>query len=757
MATIKDVAQLANVSIATVSNYLNKTKPVSKPVATKIKESIDILQYSQNLSAKSLKTNSYNDVGIIIPNFNDSYYVQIFQGIEHAFSNNNYFLNLAFTYDIPELEHNIVKNMLKKQICGLILVSCQPDDWKFYYENFLNHDRPIVMIDRLIKGLDANYVSFDNYAVIRQMTTHLLEMNYKKIYLMTGPSEFECEESCIRGFVDAHIEAGKLLDTNALIQTELNKEDAFRKITILLKNDLPEIIIATSESTTTGIIEGLHLLGHNTKNIPVITLGEEHWNKYTHSFATFSTARPAIKMGGTAAKLLIEQLKSPQVRETEKIILHDNVLNSSISYANLLSKTQENNKDSNKASDIRILMLDTSIVNSFRGLLKNFEDQTGIKVNVTILPHHNLIDEILRSHEEQDPNKQYDIYMYDIPWLPSLASQGILEDITENLQTIDTSIFFPDCLQHFSAFQNKYYGIPFMYAPQILYYRKDLFDNPILCAEYERSFGSSLRPPLTLKEFNAIAEFFTSKTDAISYGISVSAVYDECLAPEIYMRLRAYGSRLFDKNGKVIFDNPQTLKAYINFKQAIRFAKPNYLSATDVSTVNDFLQGETAMLISYPAFLTDVTDLRKSSMIGSIGYSLIPGRAPLLGGWSLGINKQSTKKDEALELIKWTCDKQIGNYFALLGGQSAITSTYTNDELVKLYPWLPLYYSAYQYTKPTATPKLQNNQIIASDRIDAIVCKWVYKMMADEIDVQNAIFNTHKELEEMVKNYHEAY
>ena len=75
MVTIKDVAARAHVSIATVSNYLNQTKPVSRATAARIKEAVEALQYSQNQSAKSLKTNSYPDIGVVLPNLNDSYYV----------------------------------------------------------------------------------------------------------------------------------------------------------------------------------------------------------------------------------------------------------------------------------------------------------------------------------------------------------------------------------------------------------------------------------------------------------------------------------------------------------------------------------------------------------------------------------------------------------------------------------------------------------------------------------------------------------
>ena len=95
MATIKDVAKLAGVSVATVSNYLNATKPVSREASSRIAQAIEQLHYTPNLSARSLKSRVYTRVGVILPNLNDSYYVQIFQGIEKSFSGSNYF-SLAF-------------------------------------------------------------------------------------------------------------------------------------------------------------------------------------------------------------------------------------------------------------------------------------------------------------------------------------------------------------------------------------------------------------------------------------------------------------------------------------------------------------------------------------------------------------------------------------------------------------------------------------------------------------------------------------
>lgn len=755
MVTIKDVAARANVSIATVSNYLNQTKPVSRATAARIKEAVEALQYSQNQSAKSLKTNSYPDIGVVLPNLNDSYYVQIFQGIESVFQDSPYYLNLAFSYDIPEIEQNIIHNMLRKQISGLLLVSCQPDSWKFYYENFNRHHRPIVLLDRAIHNLDASLIALNNRDMIRDITRQLISCGYSRIALLSGPPQYTCENACIQGFLDAHQEAGKSVPPSALLHTDLNKEDAFRKVTALLKADIPEVILTTSELTATGIIEGLRVLGYTTEELPVITLGEEHWNQHTQSFATYSTARPAMRLGTRSAQLLMNKLRSPLLQESEQIILDGRLPNrlSKVCRPMPLCRAAASPPAPDPDRTIRLLMLDSPSVHTFCSLVHNFEIESGIHAEFDILPHHHLYEAIEASHSANHPDVQYDVYMYDIPWLPQLASRGILSDLSDFLEAMDTSVFLPGCLQYFSKFLDHYYGIPFMYAPQILYYRKDLFNDLTLRSGFEHTYGSALRPPRTFREFNAVAEYFTSHADSIQYGFSVPAAYDECLAPELYMRLRAYGSRIFDAAGNVLFDTPQTLKAYINFVQAVRLAKPDFRKATDVSIIDDFLSGETAMLISYPAFLTDVSDLRKSSMIGSIGYSHIPGRSPLLGGWGMGISQRSRKKGAAMEFLKWTCSQQMGNYFALLGGNSALTSTYENDELVKLYPWLPLYKSTYSYTSPMLPTMIRSGHVVPTNAIDTIICREVYRVLDQACSIEEAIAATQAKLTEFLHQY----
>lgn len=734
MATIRDVAAMAGVSAATVSNYINGTKPVSKEAEGRIRQAIEELQYEQNMAARNLRARQFREVGVILPNFNDSYYVQMFQGIENALAESGYSVNIAFSYDDPEEELKCCKSLLQKQICGLVLVSCRPDSWQFYYDNFTAKDRPLVMIDRQIKGLDANFVCLDNFEMVNQIIDTLLEDGYRHIYLFTGSEVFSCEQACIQGFTEAYERHGLHPKPEQLVRCDISKEDAFRRTIQLLNKHRPECILASSGLMATGIMEGLRLLGYGDDDIPVITQGEEHWNLFTQSHASMSTSRPAIKMGGTAASLLLKQLAST-LGDTERVILHD-----ALSVAPVFPAPRED--DSGKPP-LRLLLLDNPTVHTFQGLIRNFELETGIKTEVRLLPHREMLNTLLHESEQSD------VLMFDIPWLNRLCEKEILADITAPLNDLGTGRFFPGCLNYYGAYRGRYYGIPFMYAPQMLYYRKDLFDDVRLQRAFAKRYDTSLRPPLTLKEYNAVAEFFTTQTDAVPYGISVTAAYNECFASEIHLRLQAFGSHICNGDGKVDLDNLQTLKAYINLKRAVAFAKPDCMNTTDISAAADFSRGETAMLITYPAFLEGVSDLRKNSQIGC---SLIPGRVPILGGWSMGVGRDSTRKEDAFRFLGWCCSEQISNYFTIMGGQTAITSTYTNDELVKLNPWLPLYYRAYSSAQPLPVPVMEDGRTASMEQVDDVLCRWAYEMIRRDMEVQDVIQLTQRDLKELLEN-----
>jgi ABC-type glycerol-3-phosphate transport system substrate-binding protein len=117
-----------------------------------------------------------------------------------------------------------------------------------------------------------------------------------------------------------------------------------------------------------------------------------------------------------------------------------------------------------------------------------------------------------------------------------------------------------------------------------------------------------------------------------------------------------------------------------------------------------------------------------------------------LGGWSIGINSHSEKKDDAFRFLSWTATNEIATCITLTEGQTAVNSIFENDELVTLYPWLPLYKRAYKDTVLRLPPYLNGKQIVSQKDIDSIIYQHALALLHDKHDVTDTIAKTHDDL-----------
>jgi len=749
MATIKDVATLAGVSIGTVSNYLNKTKPVSPETAQKIADAIKGVSYKPNYLAKNLRTKQYNDIGVLLPNFEDSYYIKVLEGIESVFRDTPYTINLALSHERKGDEISCIENFARKQICGLIVFTSIPDEWKKYYDTFTDRGIPLVLIDRKMEGLESSFVMSDNYATVLKLTRELVRRAKKNLLLLAGPEKYFCESEAIRGFKNG------LAPENInppVISALLTKEDAFRAIISLsdtLRENRPDVIITTSENKAKGIMESLAFLGYASTDIPVITLGEENWNSRTNSVASLATARPAIKIGATAASILQEEIESP-VTESKTIIFSDSITKTNLkTYPSFWAQAPAVIRTN---TTLNVLMLDTIQTHALKKIVDNFRATYGIKAQIREISHQNLLARIL----EECSGGEADVIMYDMPWLESLVQNGLLADITQLTKESDRyqELFLPRTAELFGQWRERVYGFPFMYALQILYYRRDLFEDDEHRTRYKKRYRTELVPPTTWKEFNTIAQFFTNHSDSIEWGTSFPAAYSECLAPELYLRLLSFerDNLILNSSINLFLNNQNVLKAYVATLRLLKYSRPNYLEANDESVVKDFFNGKTAMLITYPPFFNKIA-MQTNQLIKEedVGYSEIPGGIPILGGWGLGINAKSHKIGEAYKFIKWACMDTISSYFSVLGGFNAVQKTYQNDELAKLYPWFPLYFTGHKVAKPIIPPSSKKGEIIPQNIVDEVICKWFYQLIEKKIEVHEAIKNTQRDLANLIQ------
>ena len=123
MAGIKEVAKKAGVSISTVSNVMNETKPVSPELKARVLEAIEELRYEVNPVGRGLKSNKTNQVGVIVPSFNQVYFPAVLQGIHEAGVKYGYTILVFETNGDVELEKEHVRFLQHSWSDGIILAS----------------------------------------------------------------------------------------------------------------------------------------------------------------------------------------------------------------------------------------------------------------------------------------------------------------------------------------------------------------------------------------------------------------------------------------------------------------------------------------------------------------------------------------------------------------------------------------------------------------------------------------------------------
>lgn len=740
MSTIKDVAKLAGVSVATVSNYINKTKVVSERRASDIADAIETLNYIPNQMAKNLKANINKTIAVILPNLQDNYYLQIFQSIQDYFSDKSYSVNISVTNDNKELEIKYTEEYLQRKICGFIIVSCQPQNTNFFRRKFVQKQVPFVCLDRYIDIEDVSFFGFNNKDTIYKITDEFIKEGKKKICILTGSGKYSCEQDAIKGYKEALKDNSITVNEEYIISSYMTKEAGFKNCMVCLKDNSPDAIITTSKVVTSGVIEALSASGLIPgKDIYVATLGEDNWDKLNHFQNVITTSREAFVLGREAANELYEKIES-DLQNSGKINLYDD---------KYIIQKQNTHIYTGKKAEIKAVMLDSTQVNTFEYLLPIFKNKFNIDVRVKKITQDKMFEYVYDEHLRED------IIMYDIHWRHVLSEQNILLNITDMLKQpgFDSSVYLDDSINDYGQVNGQIYGFPFIIAPQILFYRKDIFENKLLKNDFEKKYNIKFRPPRVWQEFNKVAEFLTQSINPVSpvkYGTVIAGKYVEHLIPELYLRLNAYGSEIYDKNLNITFNSKKTFKAMNDFINLIKNTSPDYMVYNDMLAIDEFLKGNVAMLISYPSLITDITNFQTSYMAGNIGFTYPPSKSSTLGGWGLGINSRSSHKEEAFEFIKWVNSEEISNYCTIMAGQSAVKSTMENNELLTLYPWISIYKEVYKYSRHENSPKLKNGSYVPRAYIDDILCDVVYDTINHGIPLESALLKAEKKLYEII-------
>jgi multiple sugar transport system substrate-binding protein len=343
------------------------------------------------------------------------------------------------------------------------------------------------------------------------------------------------------------------------------------------------------------------------------------------------------------------------------------------------------------------------------GLLPDFKAKTGIDVQIEQAPYDSVVQKA--TLDAQTKQGAYDVVSLPYEYLGAFAENAWIAPIDDRLA--DTSAFAPEfdpqaiipaLWKASSVWREKTYGAPSNSAVMMMFYRKDLFDDPGEQAAFKAKYNYDLKVPTTWDAYRDAAEFFTRKaggtlagqalTDDFA-GVAMTGKRHVATVLEWMDYGWTFGGGILDDTGQLVIDSNQSVEA-LDYMLGLReFAQPGYTNATWDETTATLQQGNAALSITWGDTAGAMEAADQSAVVGKMGYASIPtlkdGDTPVahLGSWTYVIPSASTKQDAAWLFVQWALSQPTQQAMATAGGLPALASTFEDPELTASLPYWP--------------------------------------------------------------------
>jgi len=306
------VAEKAGVSIATVSRVINNNTNVNPDTRAKVEQAIKALKFKPNRIAKRLrnKNASSNLLGVLIPDIQNPFYVEVLRGIEDIAYQNSYVL-IVCNFSQDETKENLYIDTLQSEsVDGMIAAPSTEDNQKII--SLVKMGMPIVCVDRGLTGVDVDLVLVENRNGAFAATDYLAKCGYKRIAYISGIPKLPSSKLREKGYLEA-LTANNLPIDRDLIRYGDSRHESGVKLCNELLNlpEPPDAIFTGNNLITLGALETIHT--RNLKipgDIAIIGFDDMYWAISLNPPLT-AVRQPAYEIGKRAAELLIQRIKDP--------------------------------------------------------------------------------------------------------------------------------------------------------------------------------------------------------------------------------------------------------------------------------------------------------------------------------------------------------------------------------------------------------------------------------------------------------------
>jgi DNA-binding LacI/PurR family transcriptional regulator len=308
--TVKEVAQQAGVSVATVSRVLNGSTAVDGELRQRVMAAAEQLRYRPNRLARNLRTKSTKTIAIVVPDIENPFFVSVTRGLEEVAFREGYTVLVCNTDDDPQRESVYLQVLLDEAVAGIDV--CATDERRSSAQVLKIMEQGVAMVglDRRLENAPVDGVLSDNFGGTRTAVAYLIEQGHRRIGLIAGPPKYAPARERRMGYEQALLDHGIAVDP-ALIKVTNFKgpEAAVATEELFTAGDPPTALFLSSGNVAIGSLRALHRLGLQVPaDVSLIVFDDLEWaDAYNPPLTVVS--QNTRQLGGLAGDLLLRRIR----------------------------------------------------------------------------------------------------------------------------------------------------------------------------------------------------------------------------------------------------------------------------------------------------------------------------------------------------------------------------------------------------------------------------------------------------------------
>ncbi|MGK5636782.1 LacI family DNA-binding transcriptional regulator [Streptomyces sp. URMC 126] len=317
MATIKDVADRAGVSVATVSRVLNGRSPVAA-TRDRVLAAVAELGYRPNVVARALRTARTRTLGLVISDLRNPFFTELADAVEQEARRLGYSLIIGNAGESPEQQDDQLRTLLDRRIDGLMVSSAGTGSEVL--REIVASDTPLVLLDRSVPGVAAPCVRAEGQAALTELAAHLAALGRRRPAVIVAPAGTPVGDErleCFRSALAAHGVA--LPPEYAVASPDMTPAGGRRVMRDLLGlPEPPDAVLAADNLMALGALGEVRARGLRIpEDVALVSFDDVAWFAHTDPPLT-AVAQPTRELGRAAVHTLLERVEG---RPAESVLL----------------------------------------------------------------------------------------------------------------------------------------------------------------------------------------------------------------------------------------------------------------------------------------------------------------------------------------------------------------------------------------------------------------------------------------------------